>query len=406
MNVKNKIKLKRVIIYAVVLIIVMNVIFTLFSYYQYRAYTINFNNKINQIVYNLSKNYPDIEKNKIIEILDSDEKNIKNTLEQYGIDLSKDSVILQNDNYFKIFLSLNAIFISSLFIVLLGLFLKYNYNKNKKLKEIIKYIEKINNGNYELDIEDNTEDELSILKNEIYKTTLTLREIAQNSLNDKLNIKNSLSDISHQLKTPLTSINIMLDNILENKDMNQEVRNKFIRNIKREILNITFLINSLLKLSRFDSNTIVYKKRNERLKNILNIVIKNVSMLIDLKDIKINVMGDENVKLSCDINWQVEALTNILKNCIEHSKNGSTIDIFYEKNKIYTLLKIKDNGTGIAKEDLPHIFERFYKGKNSTDGSIGIGFALSKSIIEKNNGYISVMSEIDKGTTFVIKYFA
>lgn len=147
-----------------------------------------------------------------------------------------------------------------------GIFLKYNKSKDKKLVQITRYIEEINNKNYKLDIDDNTEDELSILKNEIYKTTVMLKEVAENSKKDKENLKNSLSDISHQLKTPLTSITIMLDNILDNKDMDEDIRNDFIKDIKREIINVNFLVETLLKLSKLDADSVKFinKKENVR----------------------------------------------------------------------------------------------------------------------------------------------
>lgn len=124
-----------------------------------------------------------------------------------------------------------------------------------------------------------------------------------------------------------------------------------------------------------------------------------------MKNIKINLNGNKEIKVKCDFKWQVEAITNILKNCIEHSNTNSKISINYEENKIYSKIEIKDEGVGIDKEDLPHIFERFYKGKNSSSDSIGIGLALAKSIIEKNNGYISVNSKLNEGSIFTIKYF-
>ncbi len=254
-------------------------------------------------------------------------------------------------------------------------------------------------------IEDNSEDELSILKNELYKITVMLKEVAENSKNDKLKLKDSLSDISHQLKTPITSILIMLDNILDDKEMPENIRNEFIKDIKREIINIKFLVESILKLSRIDSNTIKFIKKEVTIQEILEEAVKNISMMKEIRNIKINVKGNTKDTIICDMKWQVEAITNILKNCIEHSKENGEIEIVYEKNNIYEEIKIMDYGTGIDKEDLPHIFERFYKGKNSSSDSIGIGLALSKSIIESNNGYIEVISELGEGSIFTIKYF-
>ncbi len=401
---KNKIELKKSIIYSFLVIVVVNLIFLALSFYQYKIYKYSFNQKINQIVLNLNEKYPKIDKTEIVEILNNNSEKSEFLFTEYGIDLNKDSLVLENDNYFIKFLVLNICLICSLALLLLFIFAKYNSSKDRELKKITKYIEEINNRNYKLDIDENTEDELSILKNEIYKTTVMLKEVAESSIQDKINLKDSLSDISHQLKTPLTSITIMLDNILETPNMDESIRTEFIKDIKRQIININFLVSSILKLSKLDACSINFINKDENIKRILNSSIDNVSALGDLKNVKINIYGNNESKIYCDFKWQVEAITNILKNCIEYSNENSLIDIFYEQNKMYSKIEIKDYGKGIDKQDLPHIFERFYKGKNSSSESVGIGLALAKSIIEKNNGYIIVNSEINKGTTFTIKY--
>lgn len=402
---KNKIELKKSIIYSLLVIILVNLIFGFFSIFQYNKYTKIFNEKINSIALKISEKYPEITTNELMEIFNNTEKSDDFLFTKYGVNLEENSLILENDNYFKMFLILNISLILILSILLLFIFLIYNNSKNKELQKITRYIEELNKRNYKLDIEDNSEDELSILKNEIYKTTVMLKESAENSLEDKVKLKDSLSDISHQLKTPITSITIMLDNILENPDMQNDLKMEFIKDIKRQIININFLISSLLKLSKLDACSVNFINKNEYLNNIFLESIKNVSALCDLKNVKINLNGDINSKINCDFNWQVEAITNILKNCVEHSNENSKIDIFYEENKMYYKIEIKDYGSGIDKEELPHIFERFYKGKNSSSESVGIGLALAKSIIEKNNGYIIVESELYKGTIFTIKYF-
>ena len=402
---KNKIELKKSIIKIIFIIILALIVIGLYQYYQYRTYTTNFNNKIGSIIAKIEKDYPNITTNELMEILNSENDVDTNLFKSYGIDLNEESILLNNNKTFTIFLINTLIIILIFTSLLIIVFLKYNSNKDKKLKEITKYIEEINNRNYKLDIDDNTEDELSILKNEVYKTTIMLKEVAENSIKDKVNLKDSLSDISHQLKTPLTSITIMIDNIIDNPDMDKETRIDFINNIKKQIHNINFLINSLLKLSKLDANTVRFLNKEEKLENILNQAINNVSILSDLKNVKINMHGNSISKIYCDEKWQIEAISNILKNGVEHSKESGIIDIYFEENKIYSQIKIKDYGIGIDSEDLSHIFERFYKGKNSTSESIGIGLALSKSIIEKNNGSIEVNSELNKGTEFVIKYF-
>ena len=283
-------------------------------------------------------------------------------------------------------------------------FVFYQKKQNKRIREITKYIQEINKKNYNLKLQDNREGEISILKNEIYKTTVMLKEVAENSVIDKMKLKDSLSNISHQLKTPLTSILIILDNLIDNPDMPVDTRNDFIRDIKREIVNVNFLIASILTLSKFDSNTIDFIRENILVKDLINEVAKRNAVLADLKNVEINITGDEAISIKCDFRWQIEAIVNIVKNCIEHSPEKSKIIINYEQNSVYTQIKIRDFGEGISKEDIPFIFERFYKGKNAKPNSIGIGLALSKTIIEKDGGTISVNSN-ENGTEFVIKYY-
>lgn len=401
---KNKIELKKMCITSCVVIIIFLITFSILIYKQYKTYTYNFNQKIAGIIDNVLEKYPDIEKREIVEILNSSDKTNNGILREYGIELDKDSVILENNTDFQKFIIIDVSTLIVFILILSIIVFKYNHSESKKINEITKYIEEINRGNYKLNIEENTEDELSILKNELYKITIMLKEVAENSQKDKTTLKDSLSDISHQIKTPITSILIMLDNILSDENMPEDIKKDFIKDIKREIVNIKFLVESILKLSKIDSNSIKFIKKEVLIKDIINEAVKNVSMLSELKNIEIIVSGDDSIKTICDLKWQVEAITNILKNCIEHSYENRKIYINYNQNNMYTELKIEDNGTGIDAKDLPHIFERFYKGKNSSSDSVGIGLALSKSIIESNNGYIQVDSKLNKGTTFIIKY--
>lgn len=401
---KNKIELKKMCITSCIVIIIFLITFSILIYKQYKTYTYNFNQKIVGIIDNVLEKYPDIEKREIVEILNSSDKTNNEILREYGIELDKDSVILENNTDFQKFIIIDVSTLIVFILILSIIVFKYNHSESKKINEITKYIEEINRGNYKLNIEENTEDELSILKNELYKITIKLKEVAENSQKDKTTLKDSLSDISHQIKTPITSILIMLDNILSDENMPEDIKKDFIKDIKREIVNIKFLVESILKLSKIDSNSIKFIKKEVFIKDIINEAVKNVSMLSELKNIEIIVLGDDSIKTICDLKWQVEAITNILKNCIEHSYENRKIYINYNQNNMYTELKIEDNGTGIDAKDLPHIFERFYKGKNSSSDSVGIGLALSKSIIESNNGYIQVDSELNKGTTFIIKY--
>lgn len=394
---KNKTIKKYILSLIILLIFNVSLIFIL-NRYEYKMYTKNYNDKINSIISNIKNRYPNIEESDIIEIINNEEDS-EDILSKYGIDS-----ITKNDKVNNKIRIISLIIIITFDSLIILIFYLYDKNKSKKIKEITKMISKINNRQFDIDINDFNEGELSILKNEISKTTTMLRQVADNSVKDKLNLKDSLGDISHQLKTPLTSITIMIDNILDSPDMNEKTRKKFLINIKREILNINFLVMSLLKLSKFDANVVKFNKESVYLKDIIIESIKNVSMIKELKNITIKVSGDDNIKLLCDFKWQVESITNILKNSIEHTSEYGTVEVNYSENKLYTRILIKDNGKGIDSGDLPHIFDRFYKGENGSDDSFGIGLSLSKTIIEKEGGSITVKSTPNIGTIFTIKY--
>ena len=285
---KNKMNLKKVLITNMIVLIIFCISILIVNYVEYQNYTRNFNSKVEQIISKIVEKYPNVEKNELIEILNSEniEANEENILKNYGIDIKKDSAILKNDIEFAKFENLLLFLVIFLAISTTLIIANYSKDNKKKINEITKYIEQINRRNYSLDIEENSEDELSILKNEIYKTTVMLNEIAENETKDKQNLKESLSDISHQLKTPLTSIIIMLDNILDNKEMSQEVREEFIKDIKREITNIQFLIETLLKLSKLDANSVEFINKEVEVEEIIQRAVKNVAMICDFKKYK------------------------------------------------------------------------------------------------------------------------
>lgn len=380
------------------------IVLCLINFSEYMFYRKMINNKILGIVDTIKNKYPQVTEEEIVTILKSTSYT-ENHLKNYGYDIDNDEFIDEmkslNNKYFIIKFSVLISFLGCLLYILL----KYNFKIGREVQELIQLVEKINHRNYELELKTYDEGELSILRSEIYKTTIMLKELADNSINDKINLKDSLSDISHQIKTPLTSILIMLDSIIDNEDMEEEIRSKFIKNIKREILNINFLVQTILKLSKFETNTIKFIEENIYVKDILSEAYKNVSTMCDLKNITVEIKGNDEIKIFCDFRWQIEAITNILKNCIEHSNDGSKIIIEYSKNKVYTSISIIDEGIGIDNNDLPHIFERFYRGENSSRDSVGIGLALAKAIIESNNGRIIVDSKRNIGTIFTIKYF-
>lgn len=399
MKEKNKI-----LIFGLCYIIIAIFVFLMLSQIQYEKYTNQMNIVIAEIVDKIVEKYPEVEEEEIIKILNGTEQGQKKyILEKYGYTqntVAIEEISKERSSFIKIDI---AIIIAGGIAVTIVI-LSYNKKREEKISDINSYIGKVNRGNYELKIEENGEDELTKLRNELYKTTVLLRETAENSEKEKTNLSNSLTDISHQLKTPLTSIRIMIDNIQNNPDMDEKTRNEFIEDISKQIDWISSLVISLLKLAKFDAGSIVMRDEEINVKKLIQNIISNLAILIDIKDIKIEENISEQITLFADYNWQLEALTNIIKNCVEHSFDGGKIKIEAESNSVFTKIIITDEGEGIGKNDLNRIFERFYKSAKSSENSIGIGLALAKTIIEKERGYIKVESEVGKGTKFEIKY--
>lgn len=401
--------LKKLIIPMIILTIATSVIISIHTNYQYKQLTVILNEKIAEIVGVLKQNYPQIDSRDIIKILNQNDKSDsfeigKNELLQYGIKVDEINAIVDIEEQMNLNFKINILVIL-LFSLCWGIIIIcYLRKRDKKINEITKYINDIRNRKYDLNIDENSEDELSNLKNELYKITIMLKEESEISKKDRENLKISVQDISHQLKTPLTSITIMLDNLQDNPKMNEKTKQKFIFEISKQIEWINWLVISILKLSKLDANVIEFKREKIYLKTFLDEIKSNLEIPIEIKNQNIIIEGNENDSFIGDYKWQQEAITNIVKNCIEHNIDGGTIKIHYEENNLFTKISIKDEGQGIAKEELRHIFERFYKGKNSSENSVGIGLSLAKNIIEKDNGLIVCKSELGNGTEFVIKY--
>lgn len=408
MKLFNNKNLKYLILPMLILTIVMCIAFTIQTFNQYKQVSIIVNQKIANIIGNFTEKYPEIDTKEIVKILNSsnieESKTGRAELLKYGIDIKEVNSIIQVENQMKFNLIANILLIILFSFLWLIIILFYLKRRDKKIKQITKYINEIKNKKYELNIDENSEDELSNLKNELYKITIMLKEESEISKKDKENLKVSVEDISHQLKTPLTSITIMLDNLKENPNMDENTKQKFIFEISKQIDWINWLVISMLKLSKLDANVVQFYDEKINLNKFITEIVKNLEIPIEIKNQNIIINGDNEAAFVGDYKWQQEAVTNIIKNCIEHNKENGTINIKYEENNLFTKISIKDEGIGIEKEDLKHVFERFYKGKNSTENSVGIGLSLSKNIIEKNNGIIFCKSEIGKGTEFIIKY--
>ncbi|UVI30279.1 sensor histidine kinase [Paenibacillus spongiae] len=294
------------------------------------------------------------------------------------------------------------VFILSL--LLIGSSLLFTRWRYRELDKLSVYLREISNGNDSLDVRDNQEGELSILKNNIYKVTLMLSEHRSLLQRDKMQLTDAISDISHQLKTPLTSMTVMAD-LLSGPDLPPAKRTEFTHNIRIQLERIDWLVSSLLKLSKIDAKTIPFKQDRIPVKNLIQKALEPVMIPMDIKGQSVSIEGDDNVSFVGDFNWTAEAVINMLKNAVEHTPEGGAIAITFSENALFTEIVIADNGKGIPREDLPYIFKRFYKGKSAGEGSIGIGLAMVHSIVASQNGVIDVVSDSEKGTQFRIKFY-
>ncbi|WP_170006417.1 sensor histidine kinase [Bacillus fonticola] len=300
--------------------------------------------------------------------------------------------------------SVTALFVLTTSIFLIGTTILFTRWRYREIERLSGYLRQISSGDYTLDVRDNTEGELSILKNDIYKVTLMLSEQGTLLKKDKIQLTDAISDISHQLKTPLTSMMVMAD-LLSDAGVDEVKRTEFTHNIQIQLERIEWLVSSLLKLSKIDAGTVQFKTEKVAVKHLIQKAVEPVLIPIDIKEQTLSIEGKDTTSFTGDLNWTAEALINILKNCVEHTDDGGSITISFEENALFTEIIIADNGKGIAKEDVPHIFKRFYKGKNASEDSIGIGLAMAYSIVTSQHGDIEVKSEKDQGTQFRIKFF-
>lgn len=290
----------------------------------------------------------------------------------------------------------------ALCLVLIGVHFVSTYKRYKKIEALSGDIDSILHGDSNISFEEYEEGELGILQSEIKKMIVKLREQQQMLLSEKKYLADSLADISHQIKTPLTSINLLVS-FLRDTNLSEEKRMKYVRELNGLLARVEWLIMVLLKISKLDACTVSFKQEVIPMEQLIRKSVESLLVPIELKGqlLFINASG----QFYGDVSWTAEALSNILKNCMEHTKEGGKIDIYAAENPLFTEIVICDNGDGIEKEELPHIFERFYKGKNADGTSFGIGLALARMIITSQNGTIKAENTIDAGVKFTIHFY-
>lgn len=289
-------------------------------------------------------------------------------------------------------------------LLLLGVFLFHTLWRYRKIADLSQLLSRIASGAYDSQISESEEGELSILRSEIYKLTVTLRQQAEMLGADKRFLADSISDISHQLKTPLTSMSVMTD-LLQDERLSFEKRLEFTQNIRSQLRRLQWLVSALLTLAQLDAGSIQFQPTQVRVKPLIEEAIAHLHIPLELKNQTLELQGDENVTMLVDRKWTSEALSNVVKNCIEHTPIGGTVGISWEDSALFSQIRISDNGSGINPQDLPFVFERFYKGRQTGKESIGIGLAMTKSIVLAQGGCIEAQNRGPHGAQFTIKFY-
>lgn len=416
---KNKQAVKSLLLTGVVLVVGVVVYMSWISWYTHKYKNIE-NTYIRCIMENVISQYPDFDMEEVAIILNKSygELESSTTSEEFYSILRKNG-ITDNTFYIKDMSDIRNVNIivstliigvmSVLFIICFYIYLRRRKNAIVQLQD---YMDKISRGNYELEINDNSEDELSSLKNSLYKIMVYMKEQADSARIKKVMLAQSVSDISHQLKTPLTSTQILLDNLNDNPDMEYATRKKFIYEALNQVNGMSWMIVTMLKLSRIDAGVVEFNNETISINKIIEEAVGNLEVIAEIKNVNIekyidnhneNKLNKSDIYINGDYNWNREALQNIIKNAIEHSRHKGTVKINITDNDVYTAVYITNRGDKLSDQRQKQIFERYYSEAKYEDNSMGIGLPLAKAVIEKQGGYISVESD-DEETVFIVKY--
>ena len=416
---KNKQAVKSLLLTGVVLVVGVVVYMSWISWYTHKYKNME-NTYIRCIMENVINQYPDLDMEEIAIILNKSYSELESstTSEEFDSILRKNGI---TDNTFYIkdmsdIRNVNIIVSTSIIGVMSVLFIicfcMYLRRRKKDIFELQDYMDKISRGNYELEINDNSEDELSSLKNSLYKIMVYMKEQADSARIKKVMLAQSVSDISHQLKTPLTSTQVLLDNLNDNPDMDYSTRKKFIYEALNQVNGMSWMIVSMLKLSRIDAGVVEFNNENISINKIIEEAVGNLEVIAEIKNVNIeknidnrneDELNKSDIYIKGDYNWNREALQNIIKNSIEHSNDKGTVKINITDNDVYTAVYITNRGEKLSDKQQKQIFERYYSEAKYEDNSMGIGLPLAKAVIEKQGGYISVESD-DEETVFIVKY--
>ncbi len=282
--------------------------------------------------------------------------------------------------------------------LLLATFCYRNKVEILRIRALADYLEQVNSGKA-LILSTSGEDDFSKLEDEIYKTVTFLYQTKEQAVQAKNNFAENLSNIAHQIKTPITAMS------LDIQSMKLGLDGKALDQMERQLSRLTSLEEALLVLSRLDAGTLSLQKEETDVFTLLVLAADNLQELLSGSGTVIDIPEGGEMRIFADMDWTMEAIMNLMKNCIEQTPGG-TIHCSYAQNPFYTEIRIWDNGAGFAREDIPHLFERFYRGKNAREGGIGIGLALAKEIIERQNGTIRAQNRPEGGAFFEIRFYS
>lgn len=282
-------------------------------------------------------------------------------------------------------------------LLFLFTFLYRNQTEAARIRALAEYLEQVNTGKAPI-LSTSGEDDFSRLEDEIYKTVTFLYQTKDSAVQAKNEFAENLSNIAHQLKTPITAISLSVQMMKQNMDK------KHLEQVGKQLSRLTHLEEALLVLSRIDAGTLHLQKDEVDVYTLLVLAADNLQELFVNSHTSVEIPELGGMLVTVDLDWTMEAVMNLMKNCMEHSPGG-TVYCSYAQNPLYTEILIWDDGEGFAKEEIPHLFERFYRGENACEGGIGIGLALSKEMIERQNGTIRAKNKPDGGALFEIRFY-
>lgn len=318
----------------------------------------------------------------------------ENIILTYGY---KPSEFWKTTGQYRIFFSVSGILSGALLFLIACLL--WRQKDNMRIKMLTEYLEKVNTGGGGVLLQEG-EDAFSKLQDEIYKTVTELRQTREAALKAKNNFAENLYNIAHQIKTSITSISLSMQMMQENQSQ------MHLEQMHRQLSRLANFEEALLLLSRIDAGTLSLKQEDVDVFTVLMLAADNLQEMFLRTDVSVDIPESGEMLFCADIEWTMEALMNVLKDCMEHTPSGGTVHCSYEQNPLYTQIKIWDTGSGFAKEDIPHLFERFYRGRKMKGDGIGIGLAISKAIIEAQNGTITARNLINAGACFEIRFYS